>query len=299
VLHDFSSLDSNTGTNADGALPSGGLILAGNTLFGTASAGGAGGAGVVFSLDFIHGDFSVLHDFTPLDPVTATNDDGAYPFAGLTLSNGMLYGTTVAGGTGGKGVVYSLRDDGTGFAVLHNFSAIDSVTGVNADGAAPCASVALSGNCLYGTTSAGGANANGTVFSLPVGGGQFQVLHAFTAMDPVTATNRDGAFPVAGLLALGNLLYGTAFGGGPGAAGTVFGVAMPAMVTNIVPGADGSITLYFLGGPNSTNVVQSTVSLAAPTWVNIFTNIADASGAWQFTEPISTNAAKFYRSYAP
>ena len=188
ALHDFSLLDSNTGTNADGARPCGGLISAGNTLFGTASAGGTGGAGVVFSLNQAGGDFSVLHDFTPLDPMTATNSDGAFPMAGLSFSNGVLYGTTVAGGTGGQGVVYSIRTDGTGFTVVHSFSVIDPAAGTNADGAAPCAPVALSGNCLYGTTPVGGANGSGTVFSLASGGGQFQVLHTFTATDRATAT---------------------------------------------------------------------------------------------------------------
>jgi uncharacterized repeat protein (TIGR03803 family) len=37
-------------TNNDGACPFGGLILAGNTLYGTAEQGGTGGNGTVFSL---------------------------------------------------------------------------------------------------------------------------------------------------------------------------------------------------------------------------------------------------------
>jgi uncharacterized repeat protein (TIGR03803 family) len=303
VLHDFTALDSNAGTNTDGALPCGGLILSGNTLYGTASAGGAGGAGVVFSVNASGGGFTTLYSFTALDPVAATNTDGAFPSSGLVLSNGTLYGTTIAGGTGGKGVIYSVGTNGLGFAVLHSFSATDSLTGTNLDGASPCAPLALSGGYLYGTASAGGASANGTVFSVSTNGGQFQTIHAFTAMDPSTGTNRDGAFPVAGLLPLGNSLYGTTLSGGPGAAGTVFNVAIPyppAVITNIVRNLDGSVTLYFLGGPNSTNIIQVTASLAPPsTWLNVSTNVADAGGAWQFTETNTTNYTRFYRSNAP
>jgi uncharacterized repeat protein (TIGR03803 family) len=301
-LHDFSELDSSSGTNVDGALPCGGLILSGNTLFGTASAGGAGGAGAVVSVNTNGGSFSVLHSFTPLDPLTATNIDGAFPFSGLVLSNGALYGTTIAGGTGGKGVVFSIGTNGFGFTVLHNFSGVDPLAGTNLDGASPCAALALSAGYLYGTASAGGDGANGTVFSVSTNGTQFQTIHAFTALDSSTGTNSDGALPVAGLLPVGNSLYGTTFSGGLGAVGTVFKLAIPsppALITNIIYHSDGSVTLHFLGGPNSTNVIQSTANLTPPsTWLNVSTNVADASGAWQFIELNATNSARYYRSYA-
>jgi hypothetical protein len=63
--------------------------------------------------------------------------------------------------------------------------------------------------------------------------------------------------------------------------------------------ADGTVTLYFLGGPNSTNVIQATPSLAPPVaWQSVFTNVADAGGAWQFTQTNLTSPATFCRSYA-
>jgi len=302
VLHNFSALDSNTGTNADGALSCGGLVLSGGILFGTASAGGPGGAGVVFALNTNGSGFTPLHSFASLDPSAGTNMDGAFPFAGLLLSNGKLYGTTVAGGANGKGVIFSIATNGLGFAVLHHFSPTDSLTGTNSDGASPCAALAVSGGHLYGTTAAGGAGASGTVFSLNTNGSQFVLLHAFTALDPVTGTNSEGAFSVAGVLPIGTSLYGTAFSGGPGAAGTVFCVALPtspAMIANIVHNANGTVTLYFLGGPNSTNIVQTATSLTPFfTWRDTSTNVADAVGAWQFSETNSTDSMRFYRSYA-
>jgi len=299
VLHDFSALDLQSGTNADGALPQGGLILSGGTLYGTASAGGAGGSGVIFAIATNDMNFNRLHSFAPLDALAGTNADGAVPLGGLLLSNNVIYGTTCAGGLGGRGTIFSVQTNGSGFTVLHHFKAVDPVTGTNADGASPCAALSLLGSGLCGTASAGGAGAAGTVFSL--NGTQFNVLHSFTLVAS-GGTNADGAFPVAPLLPVGNTLFGTAFGGGPGGAGTVFSVtvpAPPALITSVVRNPDGTVTLHFFGGPNSTNVVQSATNLVLPiTWQNVSTNAADASGTWQFTQTNLASPVEFYRSYA-
>ena len=301
VLRDFSALDSQTGTNADGATPWGGLILSGDKLYGTASAGGAGGSGVVFSIGTNGAGFTTLHSFTPLDTLTATNADGAIPYGGLVLSNGTLYGTTFAGGSGGSGTIFSLATNGSGFTVRHHFTATDSVTRTNTDGASPSAGLILSSNVLYGTASAGGVGAAGAVFSLNLSGAQFTTFHSFAALTSA-GTNAHGAFPVAPVVRLGNFLYGTTFSGGPGAAGTVFSIplpAPPAVITNIVSNGNGTVTLYFLGATNSTNVIQAASSLTPPVpWQNISTNVADAGGAWQFTDS-NNSSNRFYRSYVP
>jgi uncharacterized repeat protein (TIGR03803 family) len=300
VLHDFSAFDSNTGTNADGAVPMGGVILSGGMLYGATSAGGASGVGTVFSISTNGANFTTLHSFTPMDTLAATNADGAMPLGGLVLSNGTLYGTTSAGGFGGCGTIFSLQTDGSGFTVLHHFTATDTITATNSDGALPGAALLLSSNVLYGAASAGGAGAAGTLFSLNLSNRQFAVIRSFAALAD-SGTNTDGAFPVAPLLRVGGSLYGTTFSGGPGAAGTVFNVpvpAPPAVITNVVRNLNGSVTLYFLGGPASTNVIQRTASLTPPVaWQNVSTNVADANGAWQFTDGITSN--RFYRSYAP
>jgi len=49
-LHSFTELDQTYNTNSDGAYPQAGLILSGNTLYGTAYQGGSSGNGTVFSL---------------------------------------------------------------------------------------------------------------------------------------------------------------------------------------------------------------------------------------------------------
>jgi subtilase family serine protease len=66
---------------------------------------------------------------------------------------------------------------------------------------------------------------------------------------------------------------------------------------NVTHNPNGSVTLFSLSVPGSTNMVLSTTNLSAhPVWQTISTNIAGVGGTWQFTD---TNAvkykARFYR----
>jgi uncharacterized repeat protein (TIGR03803 family) len=196
-----------------------------------------------------------------------------------------------------------MQTNGLNFTVLHHFSATDLVTGTNVDGAAPCATLTLSGNLLYGTASAGGTGASGTIYSVKTDGTQFKMLYSFEPLNPSNGANSDGAFPVAGLLLIGNSLYGTTFSGGPGSAGTVFGLSIatsPATITNIVLNSDHTVMISFVGAPDSTNIIQATTNIGSPTvWLNVSTNVADSTGAWYFTDNTATNSSRFYRSYAP
>jgi uncharacterized repeat protein (TIGR03803 family) len=301
ALHEFTLLDSVAGTNGDGATPWGGLILSGDTLYGTASAGGNGGNGVVFSINTNGGNFRVLYSFSPMDSLTSTNTDGAIPMGGLQLSGNRLYGATTTGGQGGRGTIFAVQTNGAGFTVLHHFSTTDPATGTNADGANPCAPLALWGSVLYGTAPAGGAGGNGTVYCVKTDGTQFQTVYSFSAINVSNGTNADGALPVGGLLVLGNSVYGTTFNGGPGSAGVVFSLPIPpspAVITNIVANPNGSVTVFFLGSPNTTNIVQVNASLLPAAWQTVSTNVADSAGAWQFTDTSATNSTRLYRSYA-
>lgn len=64
---------------------------------------------------------------------------------------------------------------------------------------------------------------------------------------------------------------------------------------------DGSLTFNLLTTPNTTNRVQAATNLAPPAvWQPIYTNIAPANGAWQFTDTnTSRYPARFYRSSTP
>jgi uncharacterized repeat protein (TIGR03803 family) len=66
--------------------------------------------------------------------------------------------------------VFKLNVDGTGFTVLHNFTATSGSPGTNNDGAHPGSSLTLVSNILYGTTANGGSSGLGTIFSITLPG---------------------------------------------------------------------------------------------------------------------------------
>jgi uncharacterized repeat protein (TIGR03803 family) len=198
VLHNFSG-------GKDGSTPFCDLILDGaGTIYGTTSAGGTDGAGIIFKMDG-KGHETVLYNFTG-------GADGGAPDAGVIRdSAGNLYGTASVGGTSGNGVVYELSRSGK-LMVLYTFTG-------GADGSLPAAPLVrdAAGN-LYGTAAEGGASSSGVVFELDTTGKE-TVLHSFSG-------GKDGAFPLAGLVrdSSGNL-YGTALEGGISENGTVFKVS--------------------------------------------------------------------------
>ena len=100
-LHSFTTTRCYTCFNSDGAYPSAGLILSGNTLYGTADKGGTSGNGTVFAVNTDGTSFTILHSFSG-------GSDGAYPHTRLLLSGNALYGTTADGGHAGNGTVFNL-----------------------------------------------------------------------------------------------------------------------------------------------------------------------------------------------
>ncbi len=101
VLKTFSSLDEDTGMNDDGALPYSGLMLNGNTLYGTTYEGGTNGYGTVFKVNTIGAGFSAIKHFS--------GDDGSNPHAGLVMVGGTLFGTaTTGGGSNDDGALFGL-----------------------------------------------------------------------------------------------------------------------------------------------------------------------------------------------
>ena len=162
TAQNFTNLHNFTG-GTDGAEPYAGLILSGNTLYGTAQLGGSSGNGTVFKVNTNGTGFTNLHTFTATLYPDRTNSDGAQPSAALILSGNTLYGTAYRGGNSGNGTVFKVNTDGTGFTTLHSFTNL--VSGGTNDGAAPYAGLILSGDTLYGTTTQGGGlGNNGTVF---------------------------------------------------------------------------------------------------------------------------------------
>ena len=136
-------------------------------LFGTTVLGGLYGCGTVFELNYSGSQWNetVLYSFD-------CYGTGKNPYGGVTVDNaGNLYGTTVAGGSGGEctgdgcGVADELTRSGDTWneTVLYNFTGGD-------DGFGPGSAVVFdkAGN-LYGATPDGGVNAEGVVYQLSPG----------------------------------------------------------------------------------------------------------------------------------
>jgi uncharacterized repeat protein (TIGR03803 family) len=227
---------------SDGSGPAAGLILSGNTLYGTAVNGGTGSHGTVFKVNIDGSGFATIYSFSSY--IGGTNSDGANPVGGLVLSDNTLYGTASVGAShNSAGSIFKVNTDGTGFTNFYTFSGLVR----SIDGARPMARMVLSGSTLYGTTEGGGTNGYGTVFKIDTSGTGFATLHAFAAT--TSGTNSDGAEPEAGLILSGGTLYGTASLGGRGY-GTVFSVDIADYgFTNLYTftnGADGSTPLAAL-----------------------------------------------------
>ena len=224
----FTNLHTFIGYTNEGANPYSGLVLQSNTLYGTTFNGGVFGKGTVFMVRTDGSGFTNLHSFTTTVNNSSglpINKDGAYPQAGLVISNSNLYGTTYWGGDQGAGTIFRIGTDGTGFTNLHSFALTGNVTmGIYSQ-----AGLIISGNNLYGTTDLGGDSGVGAVFTLNTDGTCFTNLHSFT---PTVNngygiyTNMDGAYPKASLTLSDNILYGTTFAGGSGGVGTVFALSL-------------------------------------------------------------------------
>lgn len=166
----------------------------------------------------------LLHSFSVAIALGAnyTNADGANPIGRPVLIGTNLYGTATSGGTLGKGTLFRVSIDGSRFTNMHNF-------GIGLDGAVPQAGLTVSGNRLFGTTSEGAANNTGGIYSINPDGSGYNNLYTFTTItsDPsqgFASTNRDGAFPWAGVVVASDTVYGTTVSGGKFGAGTIFAV---------------------------------------------------------------------------
>jgi uncharacterized repeat protein (TIGR03803 family) len=328
-VHSFSAADLSTGHNSDGANPYGGLILSGNTLYGTANKGGDWSVGTVFAVNTDGSGFTNLHNFNGGD------SKGVSPYAALVLSGNTLYGTTFGpfsgtvfamntDGTGFTnlhgfngldganpyaglllssntlygttfgpflGTVFALKTDGTGFTNLHSFTQTQTSQATNSDGARPYAGLILSGNTLYGTTTTGGSSGNGTVFAVNTDGMGFANLHNFTAT--TSGTNSDGTTPHGGLVLSGHALYGTTTTGGSKGGGTIFRLSLPQPQLAIIPSRENIVVKWPTDATSF--ALQSTTNLGSSAfWTSNSPVPVIVNGQNTVTNPI-TGTQQFFR----
>jgi uncharacterized repeat protein (TIGR03803 family) len=118
-----------------------------------------------------------IYKITPAGAITLVHifdgTHGAEAYAPLMqASNGNFYGATVNGGQYGNGIVFEMTSAGV-FTDLHDFDP-------NTEGGEPFSALIEGENgILYGTTVYGGTFNDGTIYSIPLGGGNPDTLYSF------------------------------------------------------------------------------------------------------------------------
>ena len=239
----FNVLVTFNGTNGDD--PEAALVQGtdGN-YYGTTFFGGIHVYGTVFKVSPA-GELTTLYNFCS----TSGCLDGAMPVGGLLLAtNGVMYGTTTAGGankctvgtqTQGCGTIFQISPGGA-FTTLYSFA--------GSDGSFPVGPLVqgTDGN-LYGTTVEGGAADEGTVFMITPSGTE-TVLYSFKDR------GKNGGYPFANLINVDGELYGTTAVGGATDNGTVFKITTAGVETVLYwfnGGKDGAVPmagLIYVGG---------------------------------------------------
>jgi uncharacterized repeat protein (TIGR03803 family) len=185
--------------------------------------------------------------------------DGGTPLAGLIqASNGVLYGTTLNGGSNnGYGTVFKITTNGV-------FSPVYTFTQTAVDGGTPWAALlqATNGN-FYGTASQGGSNGCGSVFRL-TSTGAFTELYGFTRIHTALLTNAEGGNPTAPLVqgTNGNF-YGTGPEGGTNGDGAIFEITAAGALTRLL-----SFSSNAPAGQNPGALLQSSNGLIYGTTTN-------------------------------
>lgn len=183
-----------------GASPNSQLISINGELYGTTLHGGnggcanGGGCGTIFKISK-GGLARVIYRFTG-------SADGAYPQSLIRDVAGNLYGVTYQGGSNDIGTVFKFDTAGV-LTVLHSFGA-----GSNSDGGNPVGKLTRNSTdgILTGATRSGGTAGLGVVYRV-VADGNETVIHNFFGRE-------GGAYPTAGVLDVGGVLYGTTEYGG-------------------------------------------------------------------------------------
>lgn len=187
--------------NTNGVRPGGGLAIDGQgNLYGFNQGGGSGNLGTAYELPAGSGTISVLVDL----------DGSAYQPIGAPVvdTNGNLFGNAQRGGANNLGDVFEIAAASGAITVLASFDS--STIGYSPSGGLVTDSQGL----LYGATSWGGANADGTIFEVD------PTAQAITALASFSSTIGSSM----GTLLLDGQgdLFGTTMWGGDNSMGTVF-----------------------------------------------------------------------------
>jgi uncharacterized repeat protein (TIGR03803 family) len=283
----FTTLHSFTNTTADGAYPSGSLVVGTNgNLYGTTFGDSSSTFGTVFMIT-PGGTLTTLHSFN------GTDGDG--PNGALVqAANGNFYGTTAAGGKNGAGAVFFISPGGHTFQSLYSF--------IPPPNGSPWTGLVLgSDGNFYGTIFGSGEGGwYGSLFEITPGG-VFTTLHTFDGTDgafyPYLMQDTNGTF------------YGTTsdFGAGEGCipiegCGTFFSLSMGlSPFVEAVPayrGIGAKVLLLGQGFTGATSVtfngVEATFTVNSDTEITTTVPTGATKGYIVVTTPSGTVSTKVF-----
>lgn len=244
------------------------------------------GAGAIFELDSKTKAETVLYSFCSKIPCS----DGAGPDGPLTLdSANNIYGVTSYGGAHGAGTIFELNPITRELRTLWSFTP-------GGGGQPPIGQVALdaAGN-IYGTTAAGGAYGEGTIFVFNRALKKETVLWNFCSMNNCA----DGEEPAGGVYRdpAGDLFVTTIYGGSSGD-GTVFELSaagQPAVLHAFTGGSDGGNSVTAVVPDSSGNLygtTSDTVFQLTPTYSVIY-NFNGGFGSY-FNNPMLDSSGNLW-----
>jgi uncharacterized repeat protein (TIGR03803 family) len=203
VLHSFGRAPQEAG------LPRASVVVGSDgSLYGTTLVGGRAGHGTIFKIQVDGSCLTILHHFA------MTADDGEYPDTELAMDGqGVLYGITSSGGADNSGELFEIKEDGSGYRVLHDFGP--------ENGMLPFGRLLFATDKnLYGLTAGGGEYEHGNIFRMRPVTGRFEVVYDFQ--------HETDCLPLGGsfLAERFGMLYGTTPTGGGTDRGYFFSFAL-------------------------------------------------------------------------
>ena len=134
-----------------GRIPGAHFVLEGDKLYGTTTSGGPGLYGVIFEFDLKTEEYIVKHSFNKQNGSNAE-------YGLMKASNEKLYGCTSSGGEFGRGIFYEYDLASDSFRIITSFD-------YTSNGSLPRTRLVELNGTLFGTSSLGGENYKGVVFS--------------------------------------------------------------------------------------------------------------------------------------
>ena len=284
ILHSFAGAPSGDGRN-----PYASLAEASNgVLHGVTLWGGSNDCGTIFAIKKDGSDYTVLHSFRGCITTADGREPHAEPVEG---PDGFLYGTTEFGGVADAGTIYKIDKGGSNYITLRNFLGPTA-----ADGADPWWRLLKATNgVLYGSTTHGGIEDLGTVFSIAQDG-TYTVLRQLQG-----ASLPDGRYPYSPICqAHDGTLYGATLQGGTYGVGTVFLlITLPKSWFTGGQASEGHVTLLARAAAGASFQLQSSDEISPPNWSPAETNSSDTIGFLAFTNLPTSSPCRFFRLTAP